>query len=465
MRINSALETYFRKENMPTDQEITFLAKLFHLERKVVQLWFSNRRLKEKRKISSSDFGREIRYAEILKKRSEKIGSSQNGIELYRFPLQLTGHASSFERFHFGKPNEQTQFRTVIFITTDGGLVQNKFINQIINYIVDVKEKDNFRFQLVDEEDTGYSNFISVYEIHHEKEFRIPCSLTIVVTRYSGDWEEQLFRDQRVDEMFREFMGAKDGIKELDMICNVTVETSETKQPLLSIFGKDVEENLSNLVLSKNFANDKGSWQVVVQHFFAVLATMTTKSLSFTKLVLDERRKMASTLNKLQSLITSTSAKIDEINNTKEITKYLQSQIEKEIQQINCLYLLPNLSASVTRFSSIPQNNCNLSIDSRQWYGCDLYKFYYEAEKKLKDAKSQGLYSVRILQKELFLNGKAVLEHFQLTWRCIQQLNRIALHGNSFLTQRVFDLIYDAEQHLKELGFNEQLENMSKGEN
>jgi hypothetical protein len=83
-----------------------------------------------------------------------------------------------------------------------------------------------------------------------------------------------------------------------------------------------------------------------------------------------------------------------------------------------------------------------------------------EAEMKWRDIKSKGQDLIIVLQKDLVENGMVMLEHFQGTWRCIQQLNEIALLRTTFLTSRVFDLLYDAEQILKELGFKEGMESM-----
>jgi hypothetical protein len=55
-----------------------------------------------------------------------------------------------------------------------------------------------------------------------------------VVTPYSADWEDsgQLLRDQKIAEMFREFTEDMDGIKELDMICNlVMTNIDDRRQP------------------------------------------------------------------------------------------------------------------------------------------------------------------------------------------------------------------------------------------
>ena len=477
MTINNVLENYFRKRRTPTKMEIHFLAESLQLEKKLVSVWFINRRQKGERKTLSTPIAKtgklerkEIRCAEILMTKSKKIGS-QNGIDLFEFPLvHTTGQNSfnNFKRFHFGKPNLQLQHRTAFFMTTNNISINKKFIKEIINYIVDVKEEDPFRFVLV--EDERQSNCILVYDIHQTEGFRIPYSLTIVISPYSADWEDsgQLFRDQKIAEMFREFTEATDGINELDMICNINVKTSKMKQPFLSIFGKNVEENINNWELTECFLSDIGSWESVVQHFFVVLERMKPKSLLLTNSVLNERKELEGTLKKLESLIITGLAKMEMIKNTKEMSKYFQSQIEREIyQQIN--KMLPNFYPALTitsRIYSTPHINnsyWNNIINGQQLYDSDLvYKVYYEAEKKLKDMKSKGQYSIKLIQNELFLNGTAVLKHFQLIWRCIQQLNSIALHGNSFLTQRVFDILYDAEQHLKELGFNEQLENMKK---
>jgi hypothetical protein len=76
---------------------------------------------------------------------------------------------------------------------------------------------------------------------------------------------------------------------------------------------------------------------------------------------------------------------------------------------------------------------------------------------KWKDIKSKGRDLIMGLEKDLAENGKAMLEHFVATWRCIQRLNKIALNGNSFLTQKVFDVLYNAEQQLRDLGFEDRL--------
>jgi hypothetical protein len=464
MRINAALEIYFRKENVPTDQEIDFLAESLKLERKVVHLWFSNRLQKEKRKIWSGVV--RIRFAEMLVTQSKKKASrSQNGMDLFSFPLHFTGHASHFKRFGFGKPNPEMLTRTAIFMATENGLVHQKFINQIINYIVDVRENDKFRFQLVDEDGDGHSNCISVYDIHHTFGFRIPFSLTIVVTPYSGDSEDsgQLFRDRKVAEMFLDFIEAKDGIKELDMICNVTVETGEIKQPFLSIFGKDVEKNINNWKLSVDFLSDKGPWQVVVHHFFTVLATMKTAPLLLTKMVLHERKKMEEVVNRLQPLVTAGSSKMQEMNKAKLTIAYCDYQLKIIEQEMYSNYMSSSTASASCTCSELhcrmgPVDNHSVINFSGEgpWFDNPNHgdpQSYYFDEAKWNDMKSKGQQLVKILQKDLLKNGNAIRHHLNYIWRCIHRFNKFALHGNSFSNQKVFDLLLEAGQHLKELNF------------
>ncbi|EFX87853.1 hypothetical protein DAPPUDRAFT_41869, partial [Daphnia pulex] len=47
--IKEVLEQHFHKRKWPTAEEITFLADVLQLDKKVLRVWFSNRRQREKR--------------------------------------------------------------------------------------------------------------------------------------------------------------------------------------------------------------------------------------------------------------------------------------------------------------------------------------------------------------------------------------------------------------------------------
>ena len=476
--VKGVLEHYFQKHKSRSREEITFLAESLQLEKKVVSNWFKNRKQKEKRKLlasrkpitdmSQSKTVGQIRSTEVLSTQSKNI-RNPNPVDLSNLPLNLSNGpiTRNVKRFSLGKPSGATQHRTVLVLGT-GVQIQQIFINKIVNYIINVNDEDNFRF-LVDENGTRHSNCLSVYDIHHAEGFRIPYSLTIVVTPYSGDWEEQLFRDQRVAEMFREFTEAKDGIKELDMICNVTVETGGIKQPFLSIFGKDVEENINNWNLSVNFLSGSGPWQAVVQHFFAVLAIMKTAPLLLTKLVLYERKKMEEVVYRLQTLVTSGLSKLQEVNAANQKIAYCDAQLRIEQELIfnswsstasaSCTcpeqFSVYSDNRSVVNFACcreicIKQEPSILWCDNQNY--CD-HQSYYGEETKWADIRSKGHQLVKVMQNDLLKNGRAIRGHLKYIWRCIHRLNKFALHGNSFSNQKVFELLYDAEQHLKQLNF------------
>jgi hypothetical protein len=459
--IRDVLEQHFNQQKWPSIEEISYLAETLQLEKKVLRVWFSNRRQKEKKiaenaMITAQTLSQNKQEKRISLNDLTQIINNPIEIDSYTLPLNLSigKNCGNVKRFSLGKPNGSTQRRTV-FVLGTRELIHKKFINQIINYIVDVKEEDPFRFELV--EDESQSNCILVYDIHQTEGFRIPYSLMIVVTPYSGDWEdsERLFRDQKVAKMFGEFMEATDGIKELDMICNVTIKTSKIKQPFLSIFGKDIERNINNWELTADFLSDDGPWRVVVLHFFSVLAKMKPKSLLLTKSVLNERKKLENLVNRLQYFITKVSNKFEAISNTKKEMRHLQEQIKIDIISYNSL--LPDLSVpDVMGFlpiSSYDAHN-NESLLYFKDLSKDVNRMYHEAEIKWNEIESKGRYLLDLQHKELLENGSALKENCDQTWHSIQQLNKIALRGNSgnsFLTQQVFDLLFDAEQHLKQL--------------
>jgi hypothetical protein len=89
---------------------------------------------------------------------------------------------------------------------------------------------------------------------------------------------------------------------------------------------------------------------------------------------------------------------------------------------------------------------------------CTAIKQKYEAELKRKLTAHE---LIQILQKDLDDNEKAVLERVNTVSRC-RRLDEIALRPNPFSTPQYIDLIIDAEQQEKRLGFKERIESLKK---
>ena len=320
----------------------------------------------------------QVRFAETIVKRCKKSGT-RNGMDLYAVPLKKSGGSKSAERYVFGQPKGKLQHRTILVMGATGS-GKTTLINGMMNYIFNVEWTDPFRFQLIQEQGRSQvesqTSKITAYEIHHSEGFRVPYSLTIVDTPGYGD-TKGLDRDQEITEMVRQFFEDKGGIQELDVIGFVAQASLPRLTPtqiyifdsVLSIFGNDVKENINFLLTfadsqdppvlnaineaglpcptdedgkpihhkfnnSGFFCSNRGGqdktadrfnqffWRMGMENFakfFTVLATMKTKSLSLTKQVLDERKKLEATVDGLQPLIKFGLTKMEEMRKTKNM--------------------------------------------------------------------------------------------------------------------------------------------------
>ncbi|KAK4030197.1 hypothetical protein OUZ56_023174 [Daphnia magna] len=461
------------------------------------------------RRSSSTDGN--IRIAETICGKSIRIGNC-NGIYLYAIAFRKSADSfSSFERYVYGQPDGLPERKTIVIYGADRSN-QPKFIDGMLNYIFNVEHKDTFRFR-INEQETNQTNSIQVYTVHHAQGFRLPFSITIVcIPMYDAD-DSELFNHQETAQTFHEFLKNKDGIQGLDMICNIVNEASINQQSFLSIFGNDVEAIVSSW--EPNDCTDVTcTWHLNMQRFFASLTRKKTRSLVLTMHVLEERKQMEAAVRGLQRLVKIGSSKIEEIDKAKQMIVFCQMQIDSndELDENvestrkmelpvgqyvnNCDYchvtchdsfVEPRVlkyeedgspssdffETTATGFCSFCPEKCNLNMHSNQSYrwvpvkeervgrsNRVLQDRRRETEIKWNEIKSKGRDLVKQLQSELKENGMAMLEHFQATWRCIQRINKIGLRRNSFLNRFVFDCLFDAEQHLKLLGFDEGLESL-----
>jgi energy-coupling factor transporter ATP-binding protein EcfA2 len=472
-----------------------------------------------------------------------------------------------------GQQKGRIQHRTILVMGATGS-GKTTLINGMINYIFNVEWEDTFRFQLIQEQTAGRSQVdsqtsrITAYDIHHAEGFRVPYSLTIVDTPGYGD-TKGLVRDQEITEMVRKFFEDKDGIQELDVIGFVAQASLPRLTPtqiyifdsVLSIFGNDVKENINFLLtfadsqvppvlsaiaeaglpyptdpdtgepLHHKFNNsgffcssresgntvDKFNrffWRMGMENFkrfFSVLATMKTKSLSLTKQVLEERKRLEATVDGLQPLIKIGLSKMEEMRKTKQMITNSQAQIEanenvefevevtvpKKVEipagqfltncnkcYVTCHYpcMIPNDDGKIdcaamdhsmareTRSCRVCPEKCIWNMHANQPYkweyvkqkqatSSDAIKQKYETELKRKLTAEE---LIKVLQNDLDQNDRKVLERVKTVSSCIQRLDEIALRPNPFSTPQYIDLIIDSEQQEKRLGFKERIESLKK---
>ncbi|XP_030623563.1 uncharacterized protein LOC115806842 [Chanos chanos] len=306
---------------------------------------------------------------------------------------------SQFCQHSFGRPSHLNIKKKTIMLLGATGSGKTTLINGMINYILGVKWEDECRFKLIDEvtnktQAQSQTSEVTAYRIHHRKGFQIDHSLTIIDTPGFGD-TRGIKQDKAITDRIREFFSHKDGIAELDAVCFVVqsalARLTHTQkyifEAILSIFGKDVADNIVVLVTfadgqtppvleaiksaeipcaKKNdgslmyfkFNNsalfapnntdgednfDEMFWKmgtVSMQKFFVHLSSMKTQSLQMTKEVLTERNKLEVTAAGLQPMIQVGLGKLDEIKSTEAALK----------QHIECIEANKNFEYEVETF-------------------------------------------------------------------------------------------------------------------
>ncbi|KAK4015793.1 hypothetical protein OUZ56_030764 [Daphnia magna] len=519
-----------------------------------------------------------VRFAETMAKCGIKIGD-RNGMNLLAVPLTKSPRSNStVVRFAFGKESgSRTVLHKTILVMGATGAGKTTLINGMINYIFNVEWEDTFRFQLIREQLVGSSQSqsqtsgITAYDIHHAEGFRVPYSLTIVDTPGYGD-TKGLDRDKEITEMIRKFFEDKSGIQNLDIIGFVAQASLPRLTPtqiyifdsVLSIFGKDVEENIDFLLTFADGQNppilsaiaaaglpypkepgtglprhhkfnnsgffcsnrESGSdasntaekfnrffWRMGMenfQRFFSTLAAMKTKSLSLTKQVLEERRRLEATVEGLQPLIKIGLTKMEEMRKTKQVITNSQAQIdanenveiEVEVHEavqvkydggcltncnkchvtchipcylgntenkLNCAAMDHSMPAE-TRSCTVCPQKCIWNLHENQPYkweyvkrkkttSSDAIKEKYEAEMNRKLTAQQ---LVEVLERDVQKNDAEVLQQVETVTQCIKRLEEIALRPNPFSTPEYIDLIIDAEQQEKRQGYKERIESLKK---
>ncbi|XP_059201108.1 uncharacterized protein LOC131980820 [Centropristis striata] len=317
---------------------------------------------------------------EFLKSKSKRINSESPSV--YKLPLTEDGKdIDGCRRYSFGQKSTR-QNRTIMVL---GAAASGKstLINGMINYIVGVEWNDKFRFKLINEDQSrsqaeSQTSEVTVYKINHQEGFKIPYSLTVVDTPGFGD-TRGIERDKMIVEQLRNLFSAQHGVSEIDAVCFVAQSSLARLTPtqkyvfdsVLSIFGKDVAENIRILVTfadgqkppvleainaagvpcpktkgglpvhfkfdnSALYADNKSSaagcnsdddedegggfhqmfWDMgtkSMKRFFVALNVIETKSLKMTKEVLKERKQLENSVENLQKQVKLGLAKLEEM--------------------------------------------------------------------------------------------------------------------------------------------------------
>ncbi|KAL1279176.1 hypothetical protein QQF64_025849 [Cirrhinus molitorella] len=309
-------------------------------------------------KVLSTGNGLSVAH-DIMRKWSEKIeGGSNESLPMFKLSLKETWQNSDgfCRRNTFGE-NIIKENKTIMMIGATGA-GKTTLINSMINYILGVQWKDEFRFVLIDEgkqksQAESQTSKITAYQINHMDGFRVPYSLTIVDTPGFGD-TRGISHDQKITKQIRKFFSAPGGIDRIDAVfCNgkappvleaikvseVPCSTNAAGEPLHFKFNnsalfatnyKSADDEESDC---ENF--DQMFWKLgffSMRKFFTSLNTMKTQSLSLTQEVLKERQQLEVHVQGLQPQINAGLTKLDEIKKTRAALEQNKAEMDFEYE-------------------------------------------------------------------------------------------------------------------------------------
>ena len=244
----------------------------------------------------------------------------------------------------------------VIMLVGATGSGKTTLIDAIANYIYGVEWEDDFRFKLVPDEGSGsqvhsQTKWITAYTFNWHPFSPLPCTLTIIDTPGFGDTAGLQVDKDIVDQInaFFTIPTRKHGINHIHGIgfvtqaslARLTATQEHIFDSVLSIFGKDVSENIflmttfadsrtppvieaakakgipfekhfkfnNSALFADNMETDDSEsfeklyWRMGVKNFeifFSHLETIEPSTLYLTKEVLEERKKLKTVVNELQ---------------------------------------------------------------------------------------------------------------------------------------------------------------------
>lgn len=176
-------------------------------------------------------------------------------------------------RVTLGEKKENSCNKTILLVGETGS-GKSTLINLMVNYAMGVTWKDNVWFQIVEDERRSQSESqtadVIVYEIFGFEGKTLPYSLTLIDTPGYGDTkgiEHDVVVSQRLFDLFR----AEGGVKELNAV-GLVLKASDNRvtdrlmyihQSLMSLFGKDMEENIVALITHSNGRTPKVALQAL----------------------------------------------------------------------------------------------------------------------------------------------------------------------------------------------------------
>ncbi|KAH3820212.1 hypothetical protein DPMN_121956 [Dreissena polymorpha] len=318
----------------------------------------------------------------------ERIGTAtprRYRLKMQEVPSSKNEKAKS-KKYQLGSCSTQNVKEKTMLLIGETGTGKSTLVDAIINYILGVNYDDNFRFTVNDEDldraqnqSMSQTEWITCFTIHPEEGSRLPYSLNIIDTPGFGD-TRGIKRDQAIVEQIRQLFCARppQGILTIDMVCctlkapDARLSTMQTYvfHSVMSLFGNDIKKNMcsiitfadsssppvlsalrdSGLPFGKHFTfnntalfsdnteaqkegpSPRSFWEMGVRSFtscFEHMKTMPERSLQLTQEVLNERRRLDATLERMQPIVEFGLTKISELKRQIQLFNDNKTRIEE----------------------------------------------------------------------------------------------------------------------------------------
>ncbi|EFX70703.1 hypothetical protein DAPPUDRAFT_30443, partial [Daphnia pulex] len=455
--------------------------------------------------------------------------------------------------------------RTILMLGATGS-GKSTLINAMVNYVLGVEWDDDFRFKLIDEpadKSQAYSqtDLVTTYDLYEMKGSRLNYSLTVVDTPGFGD-TRGLEKDKKIMQQIQDYFQCRHGIQQLEAVCFVvqsslprlTATQKYIFDSILSIFGQDIKDNIRLMVTFADgalppvlgavkeagipspmdpatglplhhkfnnsifFTSNKGDRQTNefnrtyfdmavggFDKFFDDLGVMEAKSLTLTREVLEERKRLEALVEGLQLRTQIKLTRIDEFQQIKKILADNQDQINANKNfQFEVEFLVPKSidisgTGQFTTNCQKCQTTCHFpcreahdndkhrcSVMDRSgicmickcpWNVHFNQKYRYEMVKEkvkrssdairqqYQGAKNKAITNEQLLkkiQKEIDEYESQLMELMQATYPCIQRLDEIALRPHPFSAPDYIDLMIAAEKQEHRPGYQQRIATLQK---